>query len=284
MEWLFLSCHNYWIVCRLVKDDDHPFLAYSPITSIENSSEPFRAFLGAILSVIKGVAVAPSTFDPYMELDTVIEDDEDSGVLPECIDDSSGAYPGSSNTGTATDPPLTRGRKRARVEGTESGLMVRPCLYYDWSLDLLNHAQVTSSSQHSPASFQVWLDLRTFPNNTIALPQCAGSRKPRLWLTRFLGFGSIGNVWQCHFDDSDDLFAIKIVERRSRSDADSQQRLRNEFNVYLTLEEAYQSGQLRDHITPRCYGAFEGDGMNALILELCGGILTEWNELNDSER
>ncbi|SRR6266550_1422027 len=114
MEWLFLSCHNYWIVCRLVKDEDHPFLAYSPITSIENSSEPFQAFLGAILSVIKGVAVVPSTFDPDMER-----------ILREDIDDSLGAYPG---TRTATSLPLTRARKHAHVEATKFGLMVRPCL------------------------------------------------------------------------------------------------------------------------------------------------------------
>jgi hypothetical protein len=129
MEWLFLSCHNYWIVCRLVKDDDHPFLAFSSIASIENSSEPFRAFLGAILSVIEGVAVESSAFNPDMELDIIIEEDDDPGILPEDdIGDSSGAYPGSSSTGTATGPPLTRGRKRARDEGTESGLMVRSCL------------------------------------------------------------------------------------------------------------------------------------------------------------
>ncbi len=68
------------------------------------------------------------------------------------------------------------------------------------------------------------------------------------------------------------------------SDADSQKRLCNEFNVYLTLEEAYQSGRLCDLITPRCYGAFEGDGIYVLILELCDGILGAWKELNDSER
>ena len=113
-----------------MKDDDHPFLAYSVITSIEDSSEPFRAFLGAILSVITGAAVRPSAFNPDMELDTIIEEDDDPGILPEDdIGDRSGAYPGISSTGTATDLPLTRGRKRARDEGSESGLMVRPCLY-----------------------------------------------------------------------------------------------------------------------------------------------------------
>ena len=62
-----------------------------------------------------------------------------------------------------------------------------------------------------------------------------------MWLTRFVGSGSTGNVWQCQFDSNDDLFAIKIAEQR-RSDPDSRQRLRNEFGVYLSLEEAYKSG------------------------------------------
>ena len=123
MEWMFLFCHNYWIVCRLVKDDNHPFLAYSTITSIEDSSEPFRAFLGAILSVVEGVAVGPSTFDPAMEFDT-IKEEEDAGVLSENdIDGNSGAYRGRLSTGTARGPPSTRNR------ATESGLMARPSLY-----------------------------------------------------------------------------------------------------------------------------------------------------------
>ena len=128
------------------------------------------------------------------------------------------------------------------------------------------------------------MHLRTFPNNTFALPQRSGSGKSRLWLTRFLGFGSTGNVWQCSFDNSDDSYAIKIVELLRHSDADSQHRLRNEFNIYLILEKAYPKKRLLDQITPRCYGAFEGDGMNVLILELCDGILMDWDELNDSER
>jgi hypothetical protein len=80
------------------------------------------------------------------------------------------------------------------------------------------------------------------------------------------------------------LFAIKIVELLRRSDAASRQRLHNEFEIYLSLEEAYQSGKLPDRITPHCYGAFEGDAMDVLILELCDGILREWDELSDSER
>jgi hypothetical protein len=80
------------------------------------------------------------------------------------------------------------------------------------------------------------------------------------------------------------MFAIKIVEVLRRSDAASRQRLRSEFEVYLSLEEAYQSGKIPDRIAPHCYGAFEGDAMDVLILELCDGILGEWDELNDSER
>ena len=86
-EWLFLTCHNYWVVCHLVKDNNHPFLVYSSMISIEGSSQSFQLFLGAILSVTKGISVNPSTFNLGMELDTIIED-KDPGSLSE--DDDSG--------------------------------------------------------------------------------------------------------------------------------------------------------------------------------------------------
>ena len=76
MEWLFLSCHNYWIVCRLVKDDDHPYLVYSPEITVKDSSEPFRAFLGAILSVVKDVPVERSAYSSNIELDIIEEEDD----------------------------------------------------------------------------------------------------------------------------------------------------------------------------------------------------------------
>jgi hypothetical protein len=122
--------------------------------------------------------------------------------------------------------------------------------------------------------------LQTLSSNTLALPVTDRNGKQRLWLTRFLGFGSTGRVWQGHFDNSDDSFAIKIVELLCPSDTDSRQRLRNEFNVHLIIEAAYQSGQLRDRITPHCYGAFEGDGVDLLVLD----FLNEWDELSTSER
>ena len=122
-------------------------------------------------------------------------------------------------------------------------------------------------------------------NNTLALLLCVKSGKQRLvWLTRFVGSGSTGNAWECRFDDCDDLFAAKVVEVLRPSDADSRQRLRNEFKVYLTLDRAYHSGQLHDPVAPRCYGAFKGNHVDLLILDLCEGILNEWVELSISER
>ena len=145
-------------------------------------------------------------------------------------------------------------------------------------------SQLTSSSPTLPEDFQVWVHLYTMPNNTLALPQCARNSKRRLWLTDFIASGSTGSVWQCRFDNSDDLFAVKIVGMSRRSDADRRQRLRDEFSVYLTLDEAYQSGKLRDRIAPRCYGAFEDKYTNVLVLDLYDGILNEWVELSASER
>ena len=96
MEWLFLTCHNHWIVYRLVRDDDLPFLAHSPKISIKDSSESFREFLDAILSVLKGASIEPSTFNPNMQFDSINEHTDD-GTLPEDIDDHSGAHPGNSS-------------------------------------------------------------------------------------------------------------------------------------------------------------------------------------------
>jgi hypothetical protein len=92
------------------------------------------------------------------------------------------------------------------------------------------------------------------------------------------------NVWKCHLDNRDESFAIKIVEVLHSSDADKRQRLRDEFNIYLTLEAAYKCEKLCDRISPRCYGAFAGNRIDVLILELCESNLSAWNELNDSER
>jgi hypothetical protein len=107
-------------VCRLVRDDDCSYLVYSPIISIEDSSEPFQAFLGAILSVVKDVPVESSAYNPDIQLNTI----KDRGAEPENdIDDGSGAYRGSLGVGAATGPPTTL--RRCNGHGnTESDLMV----------------------------------------------------------------------------------------------------------------------------------------------------------------
>ena len=50
---------------------DHPFLAISPLITVEDSSVPFRAFLGAILSDLKGVVVEASEFDDNQILEPI---------------------------------------------------------------------------------------------------------------------------------------------------------------------------------------------------------------------
>jgi len=171
-----------------------------------------------------------------MQLDVIVEETDDGASPENDIDDGSGLYTGTSGEGAAAGNPMTTRSRANGHEGVESEIVI------------------TASSPSSPECFQVWVYLYTMPNNTLLLPHHARigeQHLPRLWLTRFVASGSTGNVWCCRFDNSKDLFAIKIAEVLHRSDAGSRQRLRNEFNVYLTLEEAHQSGRLRDRILLR---------------------------------
>ena len=68
------------------------------------------------------------------------------------------------------------------------------------------------------------------------------------------------------------------------SDIEARKRFRHEVDVYIALENAYQSGQLEDRIAPRCYGAFEGKNIDILILDLHDGILDPWDHLTPQER
>ena len=137
MEWLFLSCHNYWIVCRLVKDPDHPYLVYSEKISINHSSEPFRAYLGAILSVIKCVSVEPSENTPALELDPIseAEEEEESNDGPYENDNDSGPCVDSSSEGIATDPAVTH--RHGCTDHQSTGLMVSSWLLL--SMNKLTH-------------------------------------------------------------------------------------------------------------------------------------------------
>jgi hypothetical protein len=267
-----------------VRDDDNPYLAYSPGISIEDSSEPFRAFLGAILSVVKGVPVESSAYNPNIQLDTIGEEQGD-GPLPESdIDGGKGEYQGSSGRGADTGSPMTRSRARNSRGNTESELLVHTFLGRYRPLGSLIHLQVTSSSPKSPENLQVWTRLYTMSNNVFAIPPWARKDKLRLWFTRFIASGSTGSVWQCRFNTSYDSFAAKIVEVLRPSDTEKRQQLRNEFKIHLILNEAYESGRLHDLITPRCYGAFEGSRVDVLILDLCDGVLNSWDDLSASGR
>ena len=68
------------------------------------------------------------------------------------------------------------------------------------------------------------------------------------------------------------------------SDIEARKRFRNEFDVYITIEKAYQSGKLQDRIAPRCYGAFEGKHVDVLILDLHDTILDSRDHLTSQER
>ena len=94
--------------------------------SIDGSSVPFRALLGAILSVVKKVPVEPTEFNPNMELDTLVEE-QNEGPLPGDVVDDGSAYSASSGEEIANDPPNTRNRHRTGQRKAESGLMVCPC-------------------------------------------------------------------------------------------------------------------------------------------------------------
>jgi hypothetical protein len=127
MEWMFLSCHNYWIVCRLVRrDGGEPFLAYSPFSSIENSSELFRAYLGAVLSVQNDVPVETSAFNLEMKLDDISEE-MDHRPFPEgdmtLIIGGSGAC---SSTNDSSMVPTTCPSAITSGHTDEPGLMVCP--------------------------------------------------------------------------------------------------------------------------------------------------------------
>lgn len=128
MEWLFLTCHNYWIVCRLVSDRNDPFLAYSPSFSIEDSSEPFRALLGAMLSVYNNVSVPASVLSADIGHgdDIPKEDEGDGSVTEDCTDDDPGSYVNDSSTSTVTSKvPMTHPRTAASGQAPGFELMVR---------------------------------------------------------------------------------------------------------------------------------------------------------------
>ena len=171
MEWLFLSCQGYWIVCRLVRGGNHPYLAYSLEISIKDSSEPFWAFLGAVLSVVKDFPVERSAYSSDMELDIIMEE-EDDWLLPEDdIVDDSGAYQGSSGRKAATSHPATRNRAHDEHEHTESDLTVRLFLGRYLSLGILLALRLLRLLRIRPNFFKYgWISIacRTTPSVSLS--------------------------------------------------------------------------------------------------------------------
>ena len=104
--------------------------------SIDNSSLPFRALLGAILSVVKKIPVGPTNFSPNIKLDT-IDDGGDGGPLPEDNIDGRTVYSASSGEEMANSPPNTRSSHCAGQRKAESGVMVCPMLPVACSFPLL---------------------------------------------------------------------------------------------------------------------------------------------------
>jgi hypothetical protein len=128
-EWLFLTCHNSWIVFRLVNVNGDRILAYSPVLEIANSSIPFRAYLGALLSVIEDFPVLQTVFAANPILETLPEDSDEDDSVSESESDESHEYrpPGgasASGNGTAS-PPVTRSRGRVNDGHGDPELMVR---------------------------------------------------------------------------------------------------------------------------------------------------------------
>jgi hypothetical protein len=78
---------------RLTKVGDERVLAFSPMIEISNSFIPFCVILGALLSVVQGVAVKPTILPVNATMDIFPEHEEESGSFPEDdYDDGSGPY------------------------------------------------------------------------------------------------------------------------------------------------------------------------------------------------
>ena len=81
---------------------------------MEDSSVPFRTFIGAVLSVVKGGVVEASVFDDSQTLVTIEEEEPREEELPlpsnesNDGDDGSGEYRGSSGEGSTGRRPGTR--------------------------------------------------------------------------------------------------------------------------------------------------------------------------------
>jgi hypothetical protein len=139
-----------------------------------------------------------------------------------------------------------------------------------------DRVQLTWSSANSPDPHWACLHSLSADRSTTAIPLPVDRR---IWITRLLGAGSTGGVYEGSLGGV--LFAVKVVEiLGSPEDVAKRQRLRREFDMYARVERAYHSGELAERFAPRFFGAFRSKRMDALIMELHGDALSDWNDLS----
>lgn len=260
LEWLFLTCHNSWMVFRLTKVGDERVLAFSPMIEISNSSIPFRAILGALLSVVQDVAVKPTILPVNATMDIFPEDEheEESGSSSENdYDDGSGAY---------TPSAHGIGSSRSLTSSLQSGALV----------DNVDTVMFTASPASSSRPY--WVPLHSHSIAPSFPPAC----DRLLRISNLLGKGSTGAVYRASMGN--ESLAVKLVEILHPDDLKKRGRLRSEFRIYLHLEEAYSSGELSERIAPQCYGTLGNKRLYALVMELHCSALSQWAGLTSLER
>jgi hypothetical protein len=128
LEWLFLTSHNSWIVFRLTKILDETILVYSPMIDMKNSSAPFRAYFGALLSIVKNIPAKPTIYPTGLVLDMFPEEEEDEDPADESpYEPSDGESGPSAGGGDSSRSPMIRSRRKAQgddVNDADNGLMV----------------------------------------------------------------------------------------------------------------------------------------------------------------
>ncbi|KAF9529020.1 hypothetical protein CPB83DRAFT_295730 [Crepidotus variabilis] len=245
IEWLFLICQNSWIIFRPVNNNDHPFLVYSPLIELKNLSEPplNRAFLGAIFAGVNGVDVEPSVFQVGIKLKAV---EEVGSIGSELVrgTETGQLIQGDIISSSTSDPSHETSSSK---ESTGS--------------DPTSEQHITASPSEWKPEHQTWIHLRSMQNKELLLPQCIEGSNRRLFPTRFLGSGSTGNVRECRFDNSQELFAIKVVEELKKADKKKENR-----------------------IAPRCYGFYTSEGMYVLIVDKCDITSRHWKDLDVDEQ
>jgi hypothetical protein len=167
LEWLFLTCHNSWVVFRLTKVGNERVLAYSPMIDISNSSLPFRTFLGATLSVIRNIPVRPTVLPVNAIMDMLPEDERNEERDAEPSDDDSDDESGSSYT------PSTHGAGSQSVSSVDNVDTFMVCYVTSLVLD----AEFKRSTAHRLSRVLILslLGASAWPSYCTFLPTRVGS-------------------------------------------------------------------------------------------------------------